>query len=320
MAKLEWDKISDRTYETGLDHGVLYFPPDPAQPTAYDDGVVWNGLINIDEQFDTGGNNANYFDGVKYLDSYDYGDFVATLSAFTYPDKFLEYEGMASLGIGLYVDDQHHKMFGMSYRTFISSSVQGVKAGYRIHLLYNLTVQENNYNYQNGSADPQPVDFQWTLYGRPEALPNFKPTTHIILDSRYLEPTLLKTLEDILYGTDPYYLIIDGGTPPSAGEGEYDGGTVAFDPLEPPFIIDGNRTPSTPGQNPRLPSLDELIGMVIVWAPRDIVPAIDTGLSPLVPGLGDFTPTKIEGIYAALPGTDLTQSPFDGIFYLGGVL
>ena len=39
--KLVWDKVGERLYETGCDHGVLY----PIQTGGkYNKGVAWNGL------------------------------------------------------------------------------------------------------------------------------------------------------------------------------------------------------------------------------------------------------------------------------------
>lgn len=44
MPGLVWDRVGDRTYESGLDRGVLYLPDGSAVP--------WNGLTSIVENFD----------------------------------------------------------------------------------------------------------------------------------------------------------------------------------------------------------------------------------------------------------------------------
>ena len=42
--KLVWDKVGERFYETGCDHGVLY----PIQTGGkYNKGVAWNGLSAV---------------------------------------------------------------------------------------------------------------------------------------------------------------------------------------------------------------------------------------------------------------------------------
>src|SRR4051812_33634675 len=113
MTRLIWDEIGHRTYEAGLDRGVFY-----KEDTT---GVVWNGLVSIDESFSDDTSSPVYLDGVKYLDAPSFGDFSAKLSAFTYPDEFLEYEGVSSLGGGLSVDGQRPKLFGLSYRTQVGN-------------------------------------------------------------------------------------------------------------------------------------------------------------------------------------------------------
>ena len=46
MSKLEWDKKTERLYETGVKQGVLYVQK--ADGT-YDNGVAWNGLTAVTE-------------------------------------------------------------------------------------------------------------------------------------------------------------------------------------------------------------------------------------------------------------------------------
>jgi hypothetical protein len=57
MTVLEWDKIGDRRYETGVDRGVLFPPNGPAVP--------WNGLTAITETVSREV-KSYYVDGVKY--------------------------------------------------------------------------------------------------------------------------------------------------------------------------------------------------------------------------------------------------------------
>ena len=46
MSKLIWDKVGERLYETGVDHGVLY----PIQTGGqYNKGVAWIGLSAVTE-------------------------------------------------------------------------------------------------------------------------------------------------------------------------------------------------------------------------------------------------------------------------------
>jgi len=189
MTRLVWDKVEDRTYETGIDHGVLYFP--------VSGGVAWNGLISIDESLGGDGATPGYFDGVKQRDMQTTGDFEGTLNAFTYPDEFMAFEGYGELGDGSYVDDQQAQVFGLSYRVMIPPTT-----AYQLHLLYNLTAVSGERSYETLSDSQSPMEFSWALAGVPETAPNYRSTGHIILDSRYLNEDLLNAIEDIIYGTD----------------------------------------------------------------------------------------------------------------------
>jgi len=307
MTKLIWDKIEGRIYETGVDHGVLYIPSAPGR---YDNGVAWNGLISVTEEFGDDKSKPNYFDGVKYLDSYVNGDFSAILVAFTYPDEFLEFEGMGHLGNGFLVDDQTPKVFGLSYRTLIGSELEGTDKGYKIHLLYNLTAVPSSLSYETRGDSIEAIDFSWKIDSVPENVSNYRPTAHAILDSRYLQSDLLEIIENILYGLGGIrFGILDGLYPSSVAEDKVDasGGSP---------VIDGNIPNRFTSLNPRLPSLETLIDIITGWDPYLIIPDSVTGLSQLVNGVGDLTTRKIPGLYYALPTTRLVTTGVDGFYHL----
>jgi len=189
MSALLWDRPEDRIYETGVDRGVLYFPDGG--------GVSWNGLLSVDEQ-PSSTVEPVYFDGVKYNDIIIAGDYSATLKAYTYPDEFLEYEGILEEQAGLYIADQQQRIFHMSYRT----AVGGGEEGYKIHLLWNLTAIPSTKSYQTLSLEPAPLEFEWSITSVPEPIDNYRPTSHVILDSRKLDAFLLEDIESVLYGQD----------------------------------------------------------------------------------------------------------------------
>lgn len=186
MSAIIWDRLEDRVYETGLDRGVLYFPDGG--------GVAWNGLIAVNENTSNSIESV-YFDGVKFNDIVVAGDYSATLRAFTYPDEFLEYEGVVEEQDGLYITDQYQRLFHMSYRTGI-----GGEEGYKIHLLWNLTAIPSTKSYQTLGLETVPMEFEWTITSVPEPIGKYRPTSHVILDSRKLDPFLLEDIELILYG------------------------------------------------------------------------------------------------------------------------
>ncbi len=191
MPGIVWDKVGDRVYETGLDKGVLYLPDGSAVP--------WNGLTSIIEQFDKESSPV-YYDGMKINDLVVLGDFAASMKAVTYPDEFLELEGLASLRKGLFIGDQRPQTFGLCYRTQIGNDLEGDVSGYKIHIIYNVTAIPREKTYASITADPALVEFEWDITAVPEELPGFRPTAHIILDSRDFDPWLLEDLEEMFYG------------------------------------------------------------------------------------------------------------------------
>ena len=49
---------------------------------------------------------------------------------------------------------------------------------------------------------PEASTMSWECSTTPVSVAKFKPTAHIVIDSTKADPTKLKKLEDILYGSD----------------------------------------------------------------------------------------------------------------------
>jgi len=194
MTKLQWNQVGERFYEAGIDRGVLYL--------TNGSGVAWSGLTEMSEAPSSGPSTPIYFDGQKRRDLDSLGDFAATLSAITFPDEFLEFDGFGDLGDGMFVDDQYVSTFGLSYRTKIANDSDGTDYGYKIHILYNLTASPDEKTYQTLSSVSKPTQFAWKVDAKPESLPNYRPTAHVIIDSTKIHPELLSDIEVVLYGND----------------------------------------------------------------------------------------------------------------------
>lgn len=193
MAKLTWDDVGKRIYEIGLDRGVLYLESNV--------GIAWNGLRAIEEDLTETNTDAVYFDGSKHIDSQNTGDFSATIKALTYPDAFLEYEGVSELETGVVVANQNSKMFGLSYRTLVGNDVDNDSLGYKIHILYNLTAVPDNKTYSSIDDAASPIEFSWNVTSMPSAASGYRATAHVIVDSRYISLPTLSYIERALYGT-----------------------------------------------------------------------------------------------------------------------
>lgn len=193
MTELVWDQIGDRRYETGIDRGVLFLPDGTAVP--------WNGLTSVVENR-TREVKSYYIDGIKYLDHHVPGSYSSKLQAFTYPDELEELLGNPEFVPGVVLHDQGHaRLFNLSYRTRVGNDVDGIDHGYKIHLLYNLLASPSDYAFHSLSDSVTPELFEWNLTGTPSQMFGIRPTSHISLDSRTIDPAKLSDLEELIYGT-----------------------------------------------------------------------------------------------------------------------
>lgn len=192
MTRLDWDQAGMRFYENGVSQGVFYGSDGK--------GVPWNGLVSVEETTSSDVEPL-YYDGVKYADLVTLGDFEGTIRAITYPDEFLPYEGIDTRIDGFQLTDQPKDRFGLSYRTEINND-QSAQIAYKIHLLYNLLAIPSNKVNQTMSLNTDPTEFEWDISGIPEQVDRYRPTAHVIIDSRKLDPLLLLDIENFLYGSD----------------------------------------------------------------------------------------------------------------------
>lgn len=193
MTSLVWDQEGTRFYESGVDRGVLYLQDG--------NGVSWNGLLSVNEDSPVTDAAAIYFDGIKYADLLALGEFSGTLKAFTYPDEFLEFEGILEINNGLFVTNQPVNRFGLSYRTKIGNDLDGDQ-GYKIHILYNLLATPSQQAHETQTADVSAMEFEWTITSIPGKVSGFQPTAHLIIDSREMGELLLQDIENTLYGNE----------------------------------------------------------------------------------------------------------------------
>lgn len=192
MSRLVWDDIGEKVYETGLDQGVLYLPSGV--------GVPWNGLTELIEQFNKSVVPI-YYDGMKVNDFVVLGDFSASMKAVTYPEEFVEIEGLAPIKDGVFYADQYPQTFGLCYRTKIGNDIESDTLGYKLHIIYNVTAIPKDKPFTSMGASPSIIEFEWQITAIPEEVPGFLPTAHIVLDSTKIDPWLLEEIEDILYGS-----------------------------------------------------------------------------------------------------------------------
>ena len=199
MAKLVFNNVGDRLFETGVKNGVLFVMGDDGQ---YENGVVWNGLTAVTEK-PTGADPTNlYADDIKYVVLYGEEEFEATIEAYTYPAEFEACDGSAALAEGVSVGQQARKQFAFCYRTALGNDAKGQNFGYKIHIIYGCTAKPSEKAYSTINDSPEAVTFSWDVTTVPVPVAGMKPTASVVIDSTRVETSKLKSLEDKLYGTE----------------------------------------------------------------------------------------------------------------------
>lgn len=235
MPRLEWDKNTERLYETGVRNGVLYVQDDKGE---YPEGVAWNGLTSVTESPDGAEPTDLWADDMKYLSIRSAETFGGTIEAYTYPDEFMQCDGSIEPVKGVTVGQQNRKPFGVSYRTTLGNDAQLNDYGYKLHLVYNATASPSEKAYETINDSPDAITFSWEFETTPisTGIENAKPTSLITIDSTKVDKAKLKTLEDILYGSTgstgkarlplPAEVLTTLGYSTTGGSGSGTGGTT----------------------------------------------------------------------------------------------
>ena len=199
MAKLEFNSVGSRLYETGVKKGVLYVMGEDGR---YGNGVVWNGLTAVTEK-PSGAEPTNlYADDVKYVVLYGTEEFEATIEAYTYPEEFEQCDGSAALADGVNVGQQSRKTFAFCYTTSLGNDVQGQEFGYKIHIIYGCNAKPSEKSYSTINDSPEAVTFSWDVTTVPVPVDGMKPTATVVVDSTRVTPDKLQKIEEKLYGSD----------------------------------------------------------------------------------------------------------------------
>lgn len=199
MAKLVWDKTSEKLYETGVSQCALYLQ---STGGVYDKGVAWNGITAITESPSGAEATALYADDIKYLSLMSAEEFGATIEAYMYPDEFMQCDGSAEIAKGVNIGQQSRKTFGLCYKTVIGNDTDSNNHGYKLHIIYGAMASPSEKNYQTINDSPEAITFSWELTTTPVNVNGHKPTATITIDSTKCNKEKLAALEKILFGDD----------------------------------------------------------------------------------------------------------------------
>jgi hypothetical protein len=194
MTRVTWGDAGQRFYEAGADRGVLYVGDNA--------GVPWNGLTAVRESPSGGEPQPYYLDGYKYINLAAAEEFEATIDAFSSPAAFGVCDGTASVANGLFITQQRRQEFDLCYRTAIGNDVDGLDHGYKLHLVYGALAKPATRNNRSLNDTPEPIGLSWAITTAPPRIDGYRPTSHMVVDSRSTPPELLVELEDLLYGTE----------------------------------------------------------------------------------------------------------------------
>ena len=200
MAKLIWDKVGERFYETGVSNCALYVYDDSAQ--GFGAGVAWNGITSITETPSGAEANAIYADNIKYLSLLSAEEFGASVEAYTYPEEFEECDGSAAIAPGVMIGQQARKKFCLAYKTIKGNDVQNDAYGYKLHIIYNCNAAPSERAYATINDSPEAIAFSWEISTTPVAVTGHKPTSILTIDSAKVDAVKLASIEEALFGGD----------------------------------------------------------------------------------------------------------------------
>lgn len=217
MPKIAWDKTGERTFETGVDHGVLYRRD--AVTGVYNKGYAWNGLTTVTESPSGAEASPQYADNIKYLNLVSAEEYSATIEAFTYPDAFGFCDGSLELAVGVSVGQQTRETFGFSYRTKVGNDIIGQDAGYKLHLVYGALAAPTERTHATVNDSPEAATFSWAISTTPIEIGTiggvlYRPTATVTINSLTAQPADMSALETILYGVAGTGSPEVGGTAP----------------------------------------------------------------------------------------------------------
>lgn len=197
MSKLVWNEAGKRLYETGVDRGVLYVSDGRG---GYQKGVVWNGLVSVNESPSGAEATPLYAGNIKYVELMSNEEFGASIEAYTYPEEFEQCDGSAELAEGVTIGQQPRKSFGLCYRTKIGNDTAGDDHGYKIHLIYGAKAAPTEKSYTTINDSPEAITFSWEVTTTPIEVAGHKPTATLTIDSTKVKPDKLEAIEKKLYG------------------------------------------------------------------------------------------------------------------------
>ena len=199
MAKLIFDEVGKRFYETGVSKGVLFVQDEAG---AYPQGVAWNGLTAVNESPSGAEANDQFADNMKYLSLTGAENFEGTIEAFYSPAEFDACDGMIEIAAGVNAHQQNRKAFGFAYQSIIGNDIKQNDYGTKLHLWYGCKAAPTERANSTVNDSPEPANPSWSITSTPVDVPGHRPTSVLTIDSTKATPAKWQALLDIIYGTE----------------------------------------------------------------------------------------------------------------------
>nr|DAS78256.1 MAG TPA: tail tube protein [Caudoviricetes sp.] len=199
MAKLVFDELGKRFYETGVSNAVLFVQADDG---SYPRGVAWNGITAANESPSGAESNDQYADNIKYLSLTGAEKFEGTIEAFSSPKEFDECDGMATIAKGVTAHQQNRKSFGFAFKSIIGNDVKGNEYGYKLHLWYGCKAAPSERSHATVNDSPEPQNPSWSITSTPVPIPGKKPASVLTIRSNEVDAAKLAKIEEAIYGTE----------------------------------------------------------------------------------------------------------------------
>lgn len=197
MAKMLWDQVGEKYYETGVKEAALFV----MNNSVYGTGVPWNGLTKAGESPEGADNTDLWANDAKYASFRSAEKYGGTIEAYTYPDEFAQCDGSVSIIPGFKIGQQTRKIFGFVYKTSVGNDTDGLDKGYKIHIVYGATCSPSSKDYETINDSPDAIKFSWSFETTPVAVTGHKPTSYLEFDSTKIPASKMQALEEIIYGT-----------------------------------------------------------------------------------------------------------------------
>ena len=199
MAKLVFDELGKRFYETGVSNAVLFVQADNG---TYPTGVAWNGITAANESPSGAESNDQYADNIKYLSLTGAEKFEGTIEAFSSPKEFDECDGMATIAKGVTAHQQNRKSFGFAFKSILGNDVKGNEYGYKLHLWYGCKAAPSERSHATVNDSPEPQNPSWSITSTPVPIPGHKPASVLTITSTEVDAAKLAKIEEAIYGSN----------------------------------------------------------------------------------------------------------------------